>query len=122
MTFARVKEILDDKITFADFTTLALAFMACGALWWRVAAVEKALDTHVAETAPLIRDYKATQHDDEAQKHAIDGLQLTIKEVDTKVVGLQIDLAQVKGALGLSPIPTVVGINGNGGRNNGVGR
>ena len=96
MTLNEVKKRLDSKITFADFTTLAIAFMACGALWWRVGAVEAKLNEHLQEAGPIIREYKASQVIE--KQHDGD-----IGDMKKKLETMQLDLAEIKGALGIPP-------------------
>lgn len=91
-TIRSVKATLDSKITFADFITLACAFMACGALWWRVSNMEKGLSEHLSEAKPMMQEFRvqekvaSTQADD-------------LREVKKAVNQMQLDLAEIKGHL-----------------------
>lgn len=91
-TIRSVKATLDSKITFADFITLAAAFMACGALWWRVSNMEKGLNDHLVEARPMMQEFRVQEKVSSTQAS-------DLAEVKKAVNQMQLDLAEIKGNL-----------------------
>lgn len=93
-----IKRKLDERITFADFVTLAACFMACGALWWRVGSAEESLKALKADTAPLIQEHKAREVQRAADVQAAADTKKKLEDLEKAVSDIGLSLARIEGA------------------------